>query len=229
MAITAHPACDYSILFAEAASFLGIAANPESTQILSTAPYTPFFLKKRIVQADIEIITLICSVQDHPYRGQFISEEPDPIGHDEVIPAYMGVHAGVRILAGDIFLVGDLATDFDHFRRVRDFPAVYGQHPNLYWIENGRIQLIDESSGQAKVYVPTIPVEDVTPEDDPTLYSPRAYQNGLLGNVLGNMRKVGSDSAHRNDWFSIWQGYRQMIMGKALSLPEPERLQRIAS
>lgn len=228
MAITPHPACDYSILFAECARFLGIASNPEGSAILSTAPYTPFFVKKRIVQADIEIVTIICSVQDHPFRGQFISEEPDPIGHDELIPAFMGVHAGVRILSGETFVVGDLATDFDHFRRVRDFPSVYGQHLNLYWIENGRLQLVDPN-GQAKVYVPTIPVQTVTTDADPVLYSPRSYQNGLLGNVLGNMRTVGADAQHRNDWFSIWQKYEQLIVGKALSLPEPERLQRIAS
>lgn len=228
MAITPHPKADYDELFAECAKFLGIAANPEGTAILPTAPYTSFFVKKRIVRADIEIITLICSVQDHPYRGQFISEEPDPINDDALIPAYMGIHAGVRILSGDTFVVGDLATDFDHLRRVRDFPNVYGQHLNLYWIENGRIQLADQTT-TAKVYVPTIPVENVTEVTVPTLYSPKAYQNGLLGNVIGHMRIVGSDSSHRNDWFSIWQMYSRMILGKELSLPAPERLQRIAS
>lgn len=229
MPITPHAKCDYDILFADAVRFLGIAANPEATAVMPTAPYTAFFLKKRIVQADIEIVTLICQTEDHPFREEFFTEEPNEITDGDFIPAYMGVHGGVYYkTASSEFKLAQLATDYDHLKRVKNNSGVYGARPDLYWIHNSRLHL-GASGGKAKVYVPTIPVQTVTSGRNPQLYTPRAYQNGLLANVIGNLRTVGANQSHRNDWFSIWQGYSQMIQNRALSLPEPERMERIGT
>lgn len=230
MPITPPPTCDYATVFAETVKFSGWGDPnyPDGSQLAPNAPVTSAFLKKRILQHDYEISLVIASVQDHPYRPEYVTEDPDPLNSGDLIPAYLGVHTGVRIKQGLTFnIIGRLAEHMAHLQRIWKSYVLYGSPTDLYWIENGRIFLSD-ASGQAKVLVPTIPkgnAADVTP----TLYSPAAYQNGLLANTLGNLRLVGSPAGHRNDWFQIWVAYREMIRGKALSLPEPERMQRIAT
>jgi hypothetical protein len=38
-----------------------------------------------------------------------------------------------------------------------------------------------------------------------------------------------TDQQHLNNWVNVWREYEQRIYGKALNLPEPERLQRLAT
>ena len=51
------PLADFAQLFRELAKSLGIADPnyPEGDAIIKTAPYTEDFLKKRLVQSDVEI------------------------------------------------------------------------------------------------------------------------------------------------------------------------------
>lgn len=229
MAITAHPKSSYQFCFRRTAKFLGIASpnSPEGDLLIATSPYTADMLKKQLCQADTEICALIASVTDHPFRGEYFTEQPDPIADGARIPGYIGVHGGVFVESSpNQFTSGRLAQSLDHLNRVKFQSYVYGNSPDLYFIDNGVIHLA--AAARAKIFVPTIPIADEG-LPSPEFFSPKVYQMGLVAHAIANLRVVGADAQHRNDWTGIWSAYMQMILSGTGSLPEPERLQRISS
>ena len=229
MSVTAHPKSEYQFCFRRIAKFLGVA-SPNSTEgdaVIATSPYTADLIKKQICQSDTEICALIASVADHPFRAEYFSEEPDAVPDGARIPSYIGVHGGVWVETGSgEFTPGRLAQSLDHLNRVKFNSHTYGNHPDLYFIDNGVLHLASAPSG--KVFVPTIPIADAdlpTPE----LFSPKVYAMGIVAHAISNLRVVGADETHRNNWTGIWSAYMQMILSGKGSLPEPERLQRISS
>ena len=233
------PTANFTEVFRFLTKFLGVADPnyPEGDEVIRTSPYTKKFLQKRLVQADLEVCLLISSIEDHPYRNQFFVGEPAVINANTRIPAYLGVHGGVKIRTSlsetpEVWVDGDLAQSFNALKMARLKTKVnkarWGEHRELYWIENGVIKLI-RSDLAAKVYVPTIPVQDVETAESLELYTPVFYQTAPLAKCLAQLRMSNSDATHRNDWMAIWGDYEQRIYGKALNLPEPERLQRLAA
>jgi hypothetical protein len=230
MPITAPPTADYSFIFRRVAKFLGIANpnDPEGDTVLETAPYTQDMVKQQIIQSEYEVNCLIASVEGHPYRNQFFTQEPDPLANGSTIPGYIGIHGGVKVETSkfsNVFEPGRLAGSFDQMQRVRNNFKFYGEPYDLYFIDNGVIHL--GASNRAKVYVPTIPVADSS-QNAPPLATPKLYANGVIGHAVMTLRIVGSDAQHRLDWANIWAGYVQLIMDKKASLPPPEQMQRIA-
>lgn len=237
MPITAPPVSSYTFCFRRVARFLGVADpnSAEGDDVMSSAPYTKDQIKKQICQSDVEICALIASVEEHPYRNKFFTEMPEDLANGARIPGYIGVHGGVWVNSigaggGGTWERGRLAQSFEHLLRTRDKYAVATSNVpassvKLYWIENGMLQLVAGAAG--RVYVPTIPTPDDT-HATPTLATPKVYQWGIVGHTLATLRPVGAESGHRNEWANIWAAYTQMILSGKASLPEPERLQRIA-
>lgn len=230
---TPHPVSSFDFCFRRVVKFLGVSDPnyPEGTQVMATSPYTLDQIRKQICQSDVETCTLIASVEDNPYRNQFFTETPTTINAGARIPAYVGVHGGVEVFLNAAFVPGRLAQSFEHLQRVADKYAISAlmvpaKSQRLYWIENGRLQLAVAATG--RVYVPTIPIPDDT-AGTPVLATPKALQWAPIAHAIMTLRPVGSDSGHRNDWGNIWAGYAQMILSGHNSLPEPERMQRIAA
>lgn len=231
MAITPHPRADYAFLFRRIATFLGIADpnSPEGDQIQDGAPFTGSMVKNQIVQSDVETCSLIASVENHSFRSAFFTEDPDPIADGARVPAFIGTHGGVLIETGTasgVYDKGRLAGSFDALRRVRSSFAFYGSPYDLYFIDNDTLHTAGGQRG--KVLVPTIPIADATVET-PELSTPRAYQNGVIGHAIATLRPVGANAQHRMDWERIWSGYVSMILSNEASLPDPEKMQRIAA
>lgn len=236
------PKAEFSYVMKRAIRYLGIADQnyPESTAINPNAPYTKLFLTEHIIKADEELCWLIASASDHPYRNEFFSNtDPLELISGSRIPTFMGTHGGVEIQVAATeengapsWIPGKLAQSFDHLMRTRDksvnFPELLtSSSATLYWIENGKLELVDPTA-TGRVWTPVIFSSNPT-DDEPFLKTPSPYANGLVGLTLSNVRPLGADANHRNDWTAIWAGYMQMISGNSLNLPEPERLQRIAT
>lgn len=235
------PQSIFSDVFADLTKFLGVwdSNYPEGGEVRANSPYTKKFLQKRLVQADLEVCLLICSIEDHPYRNQFFTQEPTAINANSRIPAFLGVHGGIKIrttLEGqtpEVWKDGDLAQSFDALKTARLKAKInktlYGERRELYWIENGKIELIRPDL-KAKVYVPTIPVQDVEAAGPGTLqlYTPVFYKNAPLAKCISQLNMKNTDNSHRKDFENLWLDYEQRIYGRALNLPLPERLQRIA-
>lgn len=221
---------NYQFIFRRVVKFAGIADpnSPEGDSIIPTAPYTADMVKKQIVQADYEVCALIASVENHTFRNKFFTEAMDPIADGARIPGYIGIHGGVYVETGpatDVYKKGRLAGSYNHLDIIKNNFIPYGSPYDLYFIDNG---CIHTAGGQrAKVDIPKIPLANEA-DPTPTLGTPRAYQNAVIGQVFMSMRPVGANVQHRMDWEKIWTGYVQMILGDEASLPEPEQMQRIS-
>lgn len=227
--------------FRELTKFAGVADPnyPEGGEVRPNGAYTKKFLQKRLVQADLEIILLICSIEDHPYRNQFFGN-PTVINPGARIPVYLGVHGGIEVQTNqnatqpseETWVSGDLAQSFDHLKSARGRAKInflrWGERKQLYWIENGKIELVRPDL-KARIYLPVIPVQDVETVVNLQLFTPELYRSAPLAKCLSQLAMKDTDQSHLGNWAAIWSNYEQRIYGKALNLPEPERLQRIAA
>lgn len=292
-----HPKTDYEFCFRRVVKFLGAAAplSAEGATVNTNSPYTLDQIRKGICQADVEIIGLIVSQEDHPFRNEYFTEKPSPVSDGGRVPAFIGQHGGVQVenqqtwvsitngspsvatepetadqkhigstmivhdpvsgvtrvqgriinaengdlftldtnasatvsnQRGTVYSTGRLAQSYAHLEKVKQNFAFYNAPEDLYFIENG---VVHTASGKrALVFAPTIPVPNDEAET-PALASPKVYALAVVAHTLMNLRPVGADTAHRNDWAGIFSAYAQMILSGTGSLPEPERLQRISS
>lgn len=225
---TPHPVSVYAFCFRRVNRYLGsadVVASAEGDAVLSSSPYTLDLLKKQICQSDVEVCSLIASVDDHPYRNKFFTETPDAIASGARIPGYIGVHGGVEIQIASVWYPGKLAQNLEHLNRAKDKYAINtalipASSLKLYWIDNGKLHFV-ASGTSGRVYTPTIPIADDT-AGTPTLATPKALQFALIAHALSMLAPLGSDSNHRAYWGQIWSGYVSMILSGKESIPEPE-------
>jgi hypothetical protein len=234
MTAYAAPAkANYDFLIKQLTKFLGAADPnyPDGSVVNPNSPYTLQQLRSQLVQSDVEVQALIASVEDHPYRNSFFTTDPVEVGDASRIPGYIGVHGGVevQVVPEGKWATGSLAQSLEHLQRVQDKLAIGADRiPNsskkLYFIHNGKLHYL---AANARVELPTITAGDDT-QDSPELYTPRTLQFAPLAHAITLLRPVGYDQQHRIDWQNVWGAYVQMIMAGASSLPEPERMQRVA-
>lgn len=235
MAITSHPAANYQFCFRRVVKFIGAADpnSPEGDAVMAPSPYTPQMIKSQICQSDVEIAALMCSVEGDPYRNKFFTETPDAQASGTRIIGFIGVHGGVEVRrnSDDPWKPGSLAQSLPHLQRLRDKRRI---NPNLllrssnyvYWIDNGKLELVGAAEG--RVYVPTIPIPDDT-ANTPVLSTPRARQNAVIAHSIMTLNPVGADTGHRTNWANIFGTYVQMIISGNPSLPDPEQMERVGS
>jgi hypothetical protein len=225
---------NYAYLFRRLTKFAGVADpnDPEGNAVAPNAPFTLQMLRSQLVQSDYEVSALVASVESQPYRNTYFTAEAVEVAAGGKINAYIGVHGGVEVQVeqNGAWSDGKLAQSLEHLQRNQDKLAIGpnripASSKKLYFIDNGELHYL---ATNGRITLPTIPIGDDAAET-PVLYSPRQLQNSVLAHSLTILRPVGVDSAHRLDWQSIWAAYVQMITDGAYSLPEPERVQRIAS
>ncbi len=242
---------DFDFIFRRLVKFLGIA-HPNSTegdQIASGSLYTKDLLTKQIIQSDREVCLLIASVEDHPYRNTFFPDAVPPVEVEagKRIPAYEGVHGGIRIQFYEkvenvqkvVEENGRLAQSFDHLQRTRrkleKFPHLVTDSAKLlYWVENGKIE-IAKKDALALIYLPILNFDGLSANVEgessvvPSLFTPGSCQNAVLAHSISTLIPVGADADHRRQWSNVWLTAEQMIVGKSLNIPDPEQLQRLAT
>lgn len=235
MPFNQHPRADFEMAYRFVVKAAGISDPnyPEGDSVRAGAPFTERYVKEVLLRADVETILIICSVLDHPFRSAYFDDEnqPDLLSDGDRLPAFLGEHGGLKIQiteGGETRDVqGRLAQSFAHLERAKKYPAIYGSIPELYWIENGRIHMGSEDS-KAEIRVPTIPFEDASAEN-PELFSPAAYSSALEARALTKLFIKGTSADYANYFNNLSRYFEAQIIGKALSLPEPERMERLAT
>lgn len=231
MALIQEPA-DYNFVLKRVIRWLGIADPnyPEGNVVAPTAPYTVSMIRQQILQSDLEVAALIASTEDHPYRNTYFTAAADSFTDGEKITGYIGVHGKVTVTISATDVPGRLANSLEHIQRVKDKYAIGANRipassKALYWIHNGVVHLVAATA--IKIELPRLPVDfDDVPD---TLLTPQVMANAVVGHAVFTAMPVGADVNHRSRWQAIWAGYAQIISGGGYSLPEPERMQRIAT
>ena len=227
-----HDPASYDFVLKRVIRWLGIADPnyPEGNVVAPTAPYTTAMIRQQIIQSDLEVAALIASVEEHPYRNTYFTAAAVSVAAGEKIPGYIGVHGKVLVTIDAADVPGKLANSLEHLQRVKDKYAIGAtlipaSSKALYWIDNGVVHLVAATA--FKIELPRLPFDlDDVPDE---LLTPQIMANAVVAHAVFTAMPVGSDAAHRTRWQNIWSGYAQIIMGGGYSLPEPERMQRIAS
>lgn len=233
-----HAVADYQFVLRRVIRWLGIADPnyPEGTNIATTAPYTITMIRQQIIQSDLEVAALIAGTEDHPFKNDYFTAPADTFTDGAKITGYIGVHGKVTVLVLDtvkdleIEYPAELASSYEHLLRVKrkflsDPTSIPETSKRLYWIENGRIFLVAATS--VTIELPRLTFNLAS--SPPTLLTPQVMANAVIGHAIFTSLPVGSDESHREKWQRIWAGYAQIIAGGGYSLPEPERMQRIAT
>lgn len=234
---TTHDKLDYQFALRRVIKWLGAGDDnyPEGTTVNPNSLYTQTMIRQQIIQSDLEVAALTASSSDNPYRNEYFTAAPITVDDGEKIVGYVGVHGNVKVRdpegAVDDVWPAKLATSFDHIERIRDKAAI---SPTLvpessllvYFIHNGVVHLANQAY-TLEIELPELPFDlaDETPE----LLSPQLYANAVIAHAVFTSLPLGADNGHRTQWAHIWAAYAQMIAGGAFSLPEPERLERVAS
>lgn len=228
-----HPVANYTFIFRRVVRWLGIAdANyPEGDEIASTAPYTETMIRQQIIQSDLEVAALVASSADHPFRNDYFTAAAESFTDGAKITGYIGVHGKILVTVGGTDYPGELASSYEHILRVKrkyaldDTNGIPESSKRLYWIENGCVYLVAATA--FKIELPRLAHNLAS--DPPTLLTAQVLANAVIGHAVFTSLPVGADETHRMKWQAIWAGYAQIIAGGGYSLPEPERMQRIAT
>lgn len=226
MAITPPALATQAFCLNQLTLALGIAHanNPDGSQVAAASPYTQTDLKRRLALADYEINSWIIETLDHPYRTQFETDESDGLANGAAIPAHLGPYSRAMI-SGSPDTPAIRAQSIAHIEKVQASPALYGSPTNLYFVHAGRVYLGDTSK---TIKFRTCNIE-ISSFDNPTLKAPQLYSWGVIANAVIACGNRGFDVPHREYWAQMLMKYEQMIRGKALSLPEPDRIARVGT
>jgi hypothetical protein len=229
MALIPTPKAVFTEVFAGVVKALGVQHpnNPEGDVVNPNSPHTSTAIKNWIALADVEIARIICETQDHPYRNAYFTAvigDFVELSDGDRIPNYLGVHGWVKVKGKSetAFDFGVLAQSLAHVQRHKEKTT-----RKLYFIHNGQIFLYQKDA-KAKVEVPSISRPD-TAGDPIVLASPYSYQVALIAFAVCAMPILGFNSNIIEKYQQLLNMYENQIRGKSLSLPEPERMERVAT
>lgn len=234
---TTHAKLDYQFALRRVIKWLGAGDDnyPEGTTVNPNSLYTQTMIRQQIIQSDLEVAALTASSADHPYRNEYFTGSAVSVADSEKIVGYVGVHGNAQVRdpegAVDDVWPAKLANSYDHIERIRDKAAISpslvpASSLLLFFIHNGVVHLANRDY-TLEIELPVLPFD--LSDETPALLSPQLYANAVIAHAVFTSLPLGADNGHRTQWANIWAAYAQMIAGGAFSLPEPERLERIAS
>lgn len=229
MAITPPGQADITRVMTRTIRALGLTDpnSPDSDTVIPGSPFTRNNIRDAVLQADNDYCLIILDDPFHPFKTIFFTEEPDALLSGEMIPEHLGSHSKVLIeTATDIFSQGRLARNYDHVRKTEQFPELYGNPKDLYWIENG---VIWHTGKSAKVYAATYNPDRTSNGGDGALQSPESYENGIMAGAVGSLYMSGQDLGHRSFYLQQDREFQAMARRRVTSMPEPEIYQRAAA
>ncbi len=234
---TTHAKLDYQFALRRVIKWLGAGDDnyPEGTTVNANSLYTQTMIRQQIIQSDLEVAALAAASPDNPYRNEYFTDDPVTVADGEKIVGYVGVHGNAQVrdpegVQEDVW-PAKLATSFDHIERIRDKAAIGAtlvpeSSLLVYFIHNGIVHLANRAY-VLEIELPKLPFD--LADETPALLSPQLYANAVIAHAVFTSLPLGADNGHRTQWSNIWAAYAQMIAGGAFSLPEPERLERVAS
>ena len=225
MAVTAPQKVLLSDALPITVKWLGIADSnyPEGTVVAAGSPYTEKQIKTLLFQNDYEIANLIVNNLEHPYRTHFVTEATDFLADGALIPAHLNHHSQVTVKIGGNDKLGRQRT-FERLKQLKAAPLIYGDIKDCYAIHGGRIHFGDPNT-TGKLDIPKV-TKDLTLT---TLLSPLPYFWAVVGGAIAHSGMVGMPESHRRYWLNQYLLYVREITGGALSIPEPEQLERLGA
>jgi hypothetical protein len=201
---------------------------PLSPRPVASSPWTKKQILDLIIQSDIEVRTWIADTLNHPLRNAETFVTSDTLNDGALVPFSQSEHRYVTVSFSDDTLPGSLAPSFEDLQLWKYNAEIFGSHPHLYFIINGRVYLGDENA------TCVIEIADIKPNrtanaGEGSIKTPLRYEWAVTANTLKMTAMHLQNSANKEQYARLGVYYETQIKQGNLSIPTPELFQRLAT